>query len=381
MAARDNEFFENFLREIFGVLRSPEGVDIAYQPEQASQVLASINRFFYQEDKDNGKEYISRFHKFWEVRHEEILGFRIDDAQCRKVASVLERAFASRPFKVDSNVAGLSPQLIANVRFFTIVQDFKIRFRGDPYELARRRPSLFDAKSILANFPVYTNELLQFLGADSQIDKRHKFSRLGAEFLLKYYDGNAFDMASKFESDAAAIIQNLISNPDGTFAGTLGFSSKKAIIFVRDMMDYGVWHLKNPETLDLPSDSNTMKVALRTGILRTRIPLLASYLDVYCAQYAATDDWCRRAWRRVWDLWDEVPNNHRLSSPASFDFLVYRVGQNWNKPAKMPEVGLFKQACPPDTIHLNPPKSISIYGRTGWESGRTNEGGGGGIMS
>jgi len=30
---------------------------------------------------------------------------------------------------------------------------------------------------------------------------------------------------------------------------------------------------------------------------------------------------------------------------------------------------------------INPPNSISIEGRTGWKSGKTNEGGGGGISS
>jgi len=147
------------------------------------------------------------------------------------------------------------------------------------------------------------------------------------------------------------------------------------------MIDLGVWTIKDPENLDVPSDSNTMKIALRTGILRSRIPLIASYLDVYCYQYGETDRMCSQAWRRDWERWGELPDNHRLPFPASFDYLLFNVGKKWNKPDQMPEVGKFRAIVDKADSKLNPPKSISIYGRTGWESGRTDEGGGGGIMS
>lgn len=45
----------------------------------------------------------------------------------------------------------------------------------------------------------------------------------------------------------------------------------------------------------------------------------------------------------------------------------------------------FSDVCSPKSIafkKLNPPKSISILGRTGWDSAKTNvENGGGGLMS
>ena len=373
MTLKEDRLFEEFRKELIRALDKSS-------PENVAVFLDALNRFFYQEYIEDGQEYVSKFHKFWELNHEAILGFKVDDAQCTKMAKVLENIFSKHPFKVDADVTGLKPELIANARYFTIVQDFKVRIK-DPYKLARTRPELFDAESILADFPESTNKLLDYLGAKSQTDKRQKFSRLCAELLVKEYNGSANNIARKHQNDATSIITSLVANPDEAFKGQLGFSAKKAIIFVRDMMDLGVWGISNPQSLDLPSDSNTMKVALRTGILRLRIPLLASYLDVYCSQYGSTDEWSRRAWRTVWDKWGLIPGNHRVNSPASFDFLIYRAGQNWKKPAKMPEVGLFRELCPPETANLNPPKSISIYGATGWESGRTNEGGGGGIMS
>ncbi len=383
MAMRETELFEEFCKDLATSLGAKEYADISLKdrPDVVLSILDSINRFFYQQYVKDDQKYISRFHRFWELNHEEMLGFQIDEEQCSQVAAVLERIFAQKPFKVELGVKGLSQSLIANTRFFTIVQDFKIRFRREPYVLSREKPELFEAQKILDNFPSYINELLEYLGAKSQIDKRHKFSKLCAEILMEQYEGDANKIASKHDYDAKKIIKALAENYDEKYNRKLGFSDKKAIIFVRDMMDLGIWEISNPQELDLPSDANTMRVALRTGILGVRRPLMASYLDVYCYQYEATDAWCRKAWREVWNKWGEIPNNHRVNSPASFDFLIYRFGQNWNKPDKMPDVNLFRSLCPPKRAKLNPPKSISRLGATGWESGRTDEGGGGGIMA
>lgn len=378
---RSKELFLGFRNDLVKVLEPPKGTPHSdVTAEDAAAILKAINEFFYQKYDAGNIEYISKFHAFWKENSEQILGFRIDESQCRKVAAVLERVYSSNPFKVDANVRDLSHDLIANVRYFSVVQDFKERIK-DPYVLARTRPELFDAKSIISHFPDYTNQLLNYLGTDSQTDKRLKFSKLCAELLLQDYNGTALDIATVNQNNPERILETLVSNPDPKFKKQLGFSAKKAIILIRDMMDLGIWKIRNPEILDLPSDANTMKVALKTGILRTGIPLLASYLDVYCFQYGSTDKWCREAWRKVWELWGKIPNNHRLSSPAFFDFLIYRSGQNWKKPDKMPAVRLLREICPKDTLGLNPPKSISIFGKTGWERGKTDAGGGGGISS
>ena len=42
---------------------------------------------------------------------------------------------------------------------------------------------------------------------------------------------------------------------------------------------------------------------------------------------------------------------------------------------------IFTDVCGAERKILNAPSSISIEGRTGWKSGKTNEGGGGGISS
>src|SRR5207249_533426 len=122
---------------------------------------------------------------------------------------------------------------------FTIIQDFKNRLPRDLYSIAKQRPDLFDARKILDDFPKSVNELLSLLGTDSQTDKRQKFARLCAELLVEKYQGEAFNLAKTHNHSAKEIISSLVQNQDARFSKKLGFSAKKAIILVRDMIDLG----------------------------------------------------------------------------------------------------------------------------------------------
>jgi hypothetical protein len=115
----------------------------------------------------------------------------------------------------------------------------------------------------------------------------------------------------------------------------------------------------------------------------------------------------RDAWRVVWKEWDKISNNHRPPTPASIDYLIFRLGKIACRPNRrfcppeeevtakkleslIPQDRLifradryciFSEVCQLERKILNAPNSISIEGRTGWKSGKTNEGGGGGISS
>jgi hypothetical protein len=387
----------------------------------SAEILQQINGFLYVADTDVGKipeypgrDYISRFHRFWRKYHPRIINPTINEEKCRQVAQVLERIHATYGSHLTSaqkalftpgNIHSLTPRQIANIRFFSITQDFKIRFQVDPYSLASEKPNLFDARTILSDYPAATDELLHELGAETQTDKRHKFSRLCAEFLIEKYEGDAFNICPMHDNDALAIRQALIENSDAKFKGQLGFSDKKANLLIRDLVAMEVWSVNNPEEIDVSSDANTMRVALRTGILRTRAPLLTSYVDVYDYQYGLIDEYTKRAWRRVWEIWGTLSSNHRVQAPAMFDFLIYRIGQNCCKTKtrrcdvqcnskRIGKCGLksgiltdcsgwcaFKGICDSASKKLNPPRAISILGGTGWEDGRTDEGGGKGISA
>jgi len=350
------------------------------------------------------EEYISEFHKYWEANHEKVLAPHIGQEEVLKVAETLETIYANNSIKVQLNTIGLTPEQIANVRYFTAIQDLKIDINAkmNPFQLYELQPDFFNPKKILEN-ELLVDEFLNRIGADSQRDKRKPWMQESARLLIEQYGGSAFNINSVHKGDVLQIKRALNVQ-------RYGFAPKKVDMLLRDMADLAVWKYQNNiEEIDVMSDKNTMRVALRTGILQFRIPLLASYLDVYCYQYSLVDRWNVRAWREVWKIWDTIPNNHRPPTPASIDYLIYRMGKLACKPsgrnrkcppstpAKLKWIQsqikqdqlmfdknfycIFEGICKPERKILKHPMSISIEGQTGWKSGKTNEGGGGGIQS
>lgn len=372
--------------------------------ELAANILAEINKFLYQKKVTLPAEYISEFHKYWEENHEKVLSPKVNpNGECLEVAKVLEGIYKNNTIKVQLDTLDLTKEEIANVRFFTAIQDFNIdvHARSNPFEFYRRHPDCFKPEKVTSN-DLLVDELLNFLGAQSQRDKRKPWMLNSARLLVEKYDSSAYKINEVHHGDIAEIGKAL------TIEERYGFSTKKAHMFLRDMADLGVWkYRRNIHKLDVMSDKNTMRVALRAGILQFRIPLLASFLDVFCYQYSLVDSLNREAWRRVWEEWGKISNNHRPPTPASIDYLIFRLGKIACRPNRRfcpPEEAvaakkleslipqdrlifradrycIFSEVCQLERKILNAPKSISIEGRTGWKSGKTNEGGGGGISS
>lgn len=446
-SAGDN-YLEEFVKDLLVMIGAEEQAkkfkltDDETGFKLSADILNRLNKFLYQKHIEGDDEFISKYHAFWEENHERILQPRIDEEKCRQVAQLFEQLFTAHPdYKPQIPDLRLSKEQICNVRFFTALQDFKVNIsrKDNPYALAKTKPYLFDANHIVADHPANVQELLQHLGAVSQADKRMEWALRSANLLIENYGGSAFNIISHHKGDVAPVFEVLVPESEEE---KLGFSRKKVNMFLRDMKDLGVWeYRKNEYLLDVASDINTMKVALRSGILRVRIPLLTSYLDVYCYQYGTVDEYTALAWRRVWELWENIANNHRVAAPAYTDFLIYNVGRKnctdrsihklececskvvfGSKRKKIcPRCGeraltivdsftgllcerfafthplsplgakvaqpltdnrgdcILNEVC--DSKHLNPPQSISIWGATGWESGKTDEGGGGGIMA
>ncbi|TJX14594.1 hypothetical protein E9840_05870 [Tissierella creatinini] len=347
--------------------------------------LDNLNKYFYQ--KNNNKEYISEYHQYWENNHKEILNPSINDIQAKKIAERFNEVFSNRNDYADIllspkiNRMGLTKNNIANVRFFTAIQDFKIdiyKQGRDPFQQFLTNPEWFDANKVYNNRALIL-EFLDFLDATgSQGDKRIKWMNDAAKFLIDYCESDAYNIYKLCENDILKVRKLLADEME------IGYSRKKTDMLIRDMLDWKVWKPgKNIEYLNVASDSNTMRIALRTGLLEISIPLLASYLDVYCYQYSLMDEMTQSSWRRVWEIWKELSNNSCPAAPASIDYLLYKsIGKKYCKlnMRKCSEC-LLDDICPQEKRNLKPPKSISIKGMTGWESGRTDEGGGGGIMS
>ncbi|PIU28240.1 MAG: hypothetical protein COT09_05610 [Candidatus Hydromicrobium americanum] len=372
--------------------------------ELAANILNEINKFLYQKKATLPPEYISEFHKYWKENHEKVMLPKVNpNGECSAVAEVLEGIYESNTIKVQLDTLDLTKEEIANVRFFTAIQDFNIdvHARSNPFEFYKRHPDCLNPEKVKDN-DLLVDELLNFLGAQSQRDKRKPWMVNSARLLVEKYGSSAFNICDVHNGDVVEIVRAL------TAEERYGFSTKKAHMFLRDMADLRVWEYKrNIEKLDVMSDKNTMRVALRTGILQFRISLLASFLDVFCYQYSLVDRLNREAWRKVWEEWNKIPNNCRPPTPASMDYLIFRLGKIACRPNKrfcppekkvaekkleslIPQDRLifkddryciFSEVCQLDRKILNAPNSISIEGRTGWKSGKTNEGGGGGISS
>lgn len=373
---------KNLLEEVLKEL----GIDSKIEFDEITTTrlfLDKLNKYFYQKSG----VYVSDFHHYWEKNHKEILNISIDDEQAIKIAKKFDEVFSNREEFIDIEISpkinkeGLTSNNIANVRFFTAIQDFKINIYKkdrDPFQQFLKTPDWFDANKIV-NDKSIIYEFLDYLDATgSQGDKRTKWMRNAADFLIEYCESDAFNIYEKCGNDVLEVRSLLADKME------IGYSRKKADMFLRDMMDWKVWKPgKNIQSLNVASDSNTMRIALRTGLLKMPIPLLASYLDVYCHQYGLMDKMTQEAWRRVWEVWKELPNNSCPPTPASMDYLVYKsIGKaNCLLNARKCSKCLMNYICPKEKRNLKPPKSISIKGMTGWDSGTTDEGGGGGIMA
>jgi hypothetical protein len=336
---------------------------------------------------------------------------------------------------VTHQTCGLRPQAVAQVRFFTANQDFR-EPPEDQFSKYLDDPTRFGAHEI-ADDPA---DFLRFLGTTrlSQTDKRLDFARNAARFLLD--NGmTAYEIARHYGNDALRIRDALVNAPN------IGYGPKKANMFIRDMVELGVWpSLEHFDEIDVASDINTMKLALRTSILQTDIPLVSSFLDIFCYQYGCIDEVSARAWRVVWEEWRSLDAESAPRSPCLMDFLLYRVGREYCKdnvvqyrctrghvfyhfgarlckcrmcrspavPLKrmlpcqvkardlpreegvllLPEgdllrifdgVCILEEVCQPRTEAfrlLDPPKSISVKGQTSWTSAYADQERGGGGM-
>ena len=297
----------------------------------AQRVLEKLNEYFFQTydeigtTKLNDKEfqYFSDFHKYWESHHAEIINARIDRQQARVAAHALHEArlkYGETIFDVTLNTRGLSKQAIAQVRFFTANQDFRESLE-DQFGKYFEDNTQFDAGAI-ADAPA---DFLKFLGMArlSQNDKRLDFAKHAAEFLIER-GITAYEMAAYFDNDAKKIRAGFLANVG------MGYGRKKTDMFIRDMAAFGVWkNLTNMQEIDVASDRNTMKLALRARILQTDISLLSSFLDIFGYQYGYIDAMSAAAWRTVWEEWKIIAPSKAPSAPCMMDFLLYRIGREY----------------------------------------------------
>jgi len=302
--------------------------------EIARRFIEKLNEYLFQTYRgigithaldDEEFQYFSEFHKFWEAHHREILNVRFSQSQVAAAARALHSAtktYGSSILKLDiaKQVGGLAPQAVAQVRFFTANQDWR-EPPENPWAKYLEDPAIYEPIEIRDDPSTFLKEL--GVTRLSQSDKRLDFARNAARFLIER-QVTAYDLAKLCNYDAAQIRDTLVTQAN------MGYGPKKANMFVRDMYVLKVWpNLTNLEAIDVASDVNTMKLALRARILQTDIPLVSSFLDIFCYQYEYISVASASAWRLVWTKWKEENPETAPASPCLMDFLLYRIGRDY----------------------------------------------------
>lgn len=320
----------NFCKEINEVVNGKGQLSI----DDARTVVRKLNDFLYTNYEGIGKanaldrshDYLSDFHKYWEKHYKEILDCKIDDDKCQLVADALHKVYQLTAGKAFSMVAttydesGLSKEAICKVRLLTANQDFRgSRNFRDLATIYDDDPSSFDVNYISED----PEEFIKRLGFTnlSQSDKRTKYAKTIADFVINHsVNNNPYEVIKSFGGDIYKL-RNALIDCQGA-----GYGAKKADMMLRDMVVLGIWKdVKGFDKIDVASDINTIKVALRTGILKTAIPLVSSFIDIFCYQYSYIDQMNAAAWRRVWELWMAKYPDDDMPSPCLIDFFVYNV--------------------------------------------------------
>jgi len=439
--------FCNELKRIVG-----DSVELSI--EKAREIVQSLNEFLYTRYPDIGTtnvldaayDYVSDFHKYWEHHYKEILNVCIDDSNCEMVADALHLVYQKTKGKAFSDVwdtCNLKLEDVCRIRLFTANQDFRgSRKFSELAQIFKDDDTIFDEDKIISDPAGFINSL--GLSDLSQNDKRERYAKKIAEF-VKSKNVPPCELISCFNNNIYSLRNALIN------CVSSGYGNKKADMFVRDMVVLGVWKdVVDFEKIDVASDVNTIKIALKTGVLKTSVPLVSSFLDIFCYQYGYIDEMNANAWRRVWEIWNEKYPTECVQSPCLIDYFVYEViGKQFCKETlavfkcdvydhcfkwhsarnktcrichgekrkgitatcikkimpccdsegaiailnseyvlKLPENEKikecpFKNICDSNNLrNLQPPKSISILGKTGWTSAYSDKGcGGGGLMA
>ncbi len=442
--------FKRFISNLIGVTNGD--VD-SLTIEGYREIIKELNDFLYATHEDIGTTealgemvpYFSEFHKYWKAHHKEILDIQIDEVTCERVADVLHDVYCRTgglAFSEIYDTNNLTSEEICRVRFLTANQDFRgSRSFAELTQIFLDDNSIFDERLILDSPEDFIKSTR--LTSLSQNDKRVQYAKNIASFLLER-GCSPYELIDHYQNDVFALRNAMISETGA------GYGYKKTDMFVRDMVVLKVWeNVHGFERIDVASDVNTVKIALRTGIMKPAIPLVSSFLDIFCYQYGYVDEMNALAWRRVWEIWSEKYPDESIISPCLLDYFIYNVmgkqicketlstflcetgehqfkwhsGQNKNCQV-CGELGVRHKArvvrktlpcvdeggsiaivktpfvrsgiaspnyenCPFQGVCeacgnrlLDPPKSISIKGQTGWTSAYSKQNhGGGGLMA
>ena len=264
---------DTFVQKIKEIGGETYDLDIA----KARLIVKEINEFLFTYYDNIGTTnvlgneytYLSDFHKYWESNHKEILDIHISDENCFLMAESLHSVFLRTKgvvFREVYDTNGLSREDICRVRMLTANQDF--RGSRNFKQLSNRfidDNSIFDLKKIFSDPEAFVKDI--GITGLSQNDKRVQYAKNIAKFVLEYHT-TPYKIIQCFDNDVQAFKKALVQS-------AAGYGNKKADMFIRDMVVLKIWNgVTGFDQIDVASDINTIKVALRTGILQSAIPLV-----------------------------------------------------------------------------------------------------------
>ena len=297
--------------------------------DAARQIVQEINTFLYASPSNIGYvtelgqkfPYFSAFHKYWHLHHKEILDLKISEKACEQVANVLHEVYVrtnGRAFKEIYDTNNLNDEDVCRVRLLTANQDFRgSRKFKDLANIFLDDNTIFDEHFIFNN----PEEFIRSIGITSlsQNDKRIQFAKRISQFLLEN-NATPLEIIDVFNRDVTILRKAMISY-DGA-----GYGKKKTDMFIRDMVVLGIWkNVIGFDGIDVASDINTIKIALRTGILHSAIPLVSSFVYIFFYQHGYVDEMNALAWRKVWEIWKRKYPHETISSPCLLDYFIYNV--------------------------------------------------------
>ena len=357
------DIFVNKLLQLSGASSVGE-LDI----ETQRLIIKEINEFLFCSYEGIGEttvdgitdDYFSDYHKYWSSHYSEILGLEINEQQCEIVADILHDIYLASGSKAFTDLDGrytsfpdIPPEEICRIRFLTANQDFGVSLKFKDmiaqYRLERRT---FDCEFMYNNPGVFLDKL--GINKKSQTDKRSAYVQNVAKYVTDLHC-TPYEIINHYDGDVLAFKKDLTT---GAGKGA-GYGSKKTNMFIRDMYVSGIWKdISNFDKIDVASDVNTIKIALRTGILKTKIPLVSSFLDMFSYQYSSVDLNNERAWRRVWEIWTKKYPDECIVSPSLIDFFIYEV--------------IGKQFCKTRPRHILYSRAGAFYGASAESVDRTN---------
>ncbi len=258
------------------------------------------------------------FLDYWNTHSEEILGLSIDLETCKQIADKLHDIYVQtggRAFTTLFDTCGLSKESVCCIRLLTANLDcVGSRSFSDVACIYETDPTVFDIDSILEDPDSFLSALGGMMLSKNDTSRQHAVNFAA---FVKEHGGTPIRLVSHFGKDVSALRDAMISC-DGA-----GYGKTKTDMVIRDMVVQGIWNdVSGFDKIDVISDSNTVGVALRTGLLRSNIPLVSSFLDELCYQYGYVDAKNAEAWREVWKAWAAMHPEDGISSPCLLDYFV-----------------------------------------------------------